>query len=272
MRFLLLYGVFSLIILGANASYGQIIEFQDSLEVDASDLVVDKMGYLYGINGDQIIKYSPQGDSMFLYSNKLLGEIDQVDVTLALRPLVFYQNSNQIIITDNTLSAQLDKTIPLEQLDWQQVTRIASSFNNNKVWLYDQSNFELLLVDRQLKIEQRSGNLLQIINVDSINAQQIKEYQSKVYLNNPKEGIHVFDLFGTYYNTLHVKGASDFELYNDYIISFDKDSINVFHTKSFVSNSLKIPKESINSITLKNDLIYLLKEGIVYRYKIRSEE
>ena len=176
MSLIRLYQLFSLVLcLTANAVFAQELTFLDSIPIDGSKIVVDKMGYMYAVESDRIIKYNPQGDSMFYYSNKLLGEIDQLEVSLALRPLIFYKNSNQIIITDNTLSAQINQTIPLEQLDWQQVTRIASSFNDNKIWLFDQSNFELLLVSRQLNIEQRSGNLLQIINLDSIEIKQIKE-------------------------------------------------------------------------------------------------
>ena len=253
-------------------SYAQSLELQDSLHVDGEQIVVDPMGYFYTIEGDHLIKYSPTGDSMFYYSNKLLGDIDQLDVTLALRPLIFYKNSNQIIITDNTLSEQTDQSIPLEQLNWQQVTRIAASFNNNKVWLYDQSNFELLQVNRQLNIEQRSGNLLQIINIDTIDVRQIKEYQSRLYLNNPKIGIHVFDLFGTYYNTIHLPDVDEFELYDEYIVSFRNDSLSFYNTITFSERMLKIPIENYQDFTLKNNLVYILKAGLLYRFKILPEE
>jgi hypothetical protein len=257
-----------LFLLSQAYAYGQSLTLKDSIEVVGDQIVVDPMGYFYTIKYDQIIKYNPQGDSMFYYSNKLLGQIDQLDVTLALRPLIFYKNSNQIIITDNTLSEQSEQAIPLEQLDWQQVTQIASSFNNNKVWLYDQSNFELLLVDRQLRIEQRSGNLLQIIDTETVYAKQIKEHQSKLYFNNPKNGIHVFDLFGTYYNTIHLTGIDDFELYNNYIVSFKNDSLSFYNTISFTENKIPVPVDSCDDYTLKNDMIYLLKSGVLYRYKI----
>jgi hypothetical protein len=264
-----LYQFFSIVLcLTANAVFAQELTFLDSIPIDGSKIVVDKMGYMYAVESDRIIKYSPQGDSMFYYCNKLLGEIDQLEVSLALRPLIFYKNSNQIIITDNTLSAQINQTIPLEQLDWQQVTRIASSFNDNKVWLFDQSNFELLLVSRQLNIEQRSGNLLQIINLDSIEAKQIKEYQNKIFLNNPKNGIHIFDLFGTYYNTIHLTGLDDFELYNNYIVSFRNDSICFYNTIAFTETTIPTPLSDFVSITLKNELLYILRSGMVYRYKI----
>ncbi len=260
------------LILSVSASElrAQEITFLDSFAVEGSEIVVDKMGYLYSIEIERIIKYSPKGDSMFHYSNKLLGEIDQLDVSLALRPLIFYKSSNQIIVTDNTLSEQIDQTIPLEQLDWQQVTRIASSFNDNKVWLYDQSNFELLLVSRQLEIEQRSGNLLQIIGLDSIQARQIKEYQSKVYLNNPKTGIHVFDVFGTYYNTIHLMGMDDFELYNNFIVAFKNDSIHFYNTILFTEKVIPTPLSDFDSIAVQNALIYILKKGKVYRYRIEE--
>ena len=113
--------------------HAQQFVFLDSIPVVGDNIVVDKMGFMYGVGTDYIVKYNSSGDSLFYFSNKLLGEIDQLEVSIALRPLLFYKNSNQIIVTDNTLSAQLNQSIALEQLDWQQVTRIASSFNNNKI-------------------------------------------------------------------------------------------------------------------------------------------
>ena len=265
-----LHLIFNLVVLLFAPCFlmAQELVLQDSIKVDGEQIVVDQMGYFYLIEHDHLIKYSPQGDSMFYYSNKLLGEIDQLDVTLALRPLIFYKNSNQIIITDNTLSEQTDQAIPLEQLDWQQVTRIAASFNDNKIWLYDQSNFEILLVNRNLTIEQRSGNLIQIINTDTIQAKQLKEHQSKLYLNNPKIGLHVFDLFGTYYNTIHLPEVEEFELYDNYIVSYRKDSISFYNTLTFSEKLISLPIDDIDDFTLKNDLVYLLKSGLLYRFKI----
>ncbi len=236
----------------------------------AERIVADRMGYMYAIEDDHITKYSPEGDSMFYYSNKLLGHIDDLDVTLAMRPLIFYKNTNQVIVTDNTLSPQLDQTISLEQLDWQQVTHIAPSFNNNKLWLYDQANFELLLVNRQLNIEQRSGNLLQIINTDSLQPTQIREHKSKIFLNNPEIGIHVFDLFGTYYNTLHIKRIESFELYENMLISVQADSLCFFDTKLFSEKKIGLPIRDCASIAIKNDLVYCLRNDQLYRYRIKS--
>ena len=247
--------------------HAQQFVFLDSIPVVGDNIVVDKMGFMYGVGTDYIVKYNSSGDSLFYFSNKLLGEIDQLEVSIALRPLLFYKNSNQIIVTDNTLSAQLNQSIALEQLDWQQVTRIASRFNNNKIWLYDQSNFELLLISHQLQIEQRSGNLLQLIGLDTLDVLQVKEYQNKVYINNPKSGIHVFDLFGTYYNTIHLKNLADFELYNNHIVSFKNDSIGFYNMLSFQENKFPLPIKDFGAITLKNDLLYILKSGIIFRYK-----
>ena len=86
MSLIRLYQLFNLVLcLTANVVFAQELTFLDSIPIDGSKIVVDKMGYMYAVESDRIIKYNPQGDSMFYYSNKLLGEIDQLEETEAQR-------------------------------------------------------------------------------------------------------------------------------------------------------------------------------------------
>lgn len=208
---------------------------------------------------------------MFAYSNKLLGEIDAIDLTLPMRPLLFYRNMNQILVTDNTLTPQANQEIALEELNWPQVTLVAASFNNNKLWLYDYANFELLQTNRQLKIEQRSGNLQQLLAFDSLNPIQIKESQNRIYLNDPKIGLLAFDLFGTYYNTIHLKGIEQFDAIDANTLIYQKgDTLGLYNTQLHEEVLVPLPDRFSNSdrVILVRSTIYLVRKDGVYQFKL----
>ena len=57
---------------------------------------IDQYGFIYHINKDNLIKFNLKGVPLYNYSNKLLGNISQLDVSNPLRPLLFYKDRNNI--------------------------------------------------------------------------------------------------------------------------------------------------------------------------------
>ena len=63
------------------------------LEVPKNNQIeIDQYGYFYIIDQDNLIKYDNEGHTLYHYSNKLLGNIDQIDISNPLRPLLFYKD------------------------------------------------------------------------------------------------------------------------------------------------------------------------------------
>ena len=67
---------------------------------------IDQYGFIYHINKDNLVKFSKEGVPLYNYSNKLLGNITQLDISNPLRPLLFYKDQGIILALDNTLSLQ----------------------------------------------------------------------------------------------------------------------------------------------------------------------
>jgi hypothetical protein len=97
---------------------------------------IDQYGFVYHINKDNLIKYSPLGEVIYNYSNKLLGNITQLDISNPLRPLLFYKDQGVILALDNTLSLQKSE-ISLNELELYQTNCISNSNFDNGIWLYD---------------------------------------------------------------------------------------------------------------------------------------
>ena len=93
----------ALLLLGiSNNALSQQSSKYKLLEVPKNNQIeVDQYGYFYIIDQDNLIKYDSEGHTLYHYSNKLLGNIDQIDISNPLRPLLFYKDQGLIIVLDN---------------------------------------------------------------------------------------------------------------------------------------------------------------------------
>ena len=187
----------------------------------ATNFTTDNLGNAYLINGPTIRKFDSHGIFQKEFSNKNFGAVSSADATNALRIVLFYRDFNRVVFLDNTMSQNGDP-VQLEALGFPLATLAASSHDNG-LWIYDQQNFELVRFNRSLQIEQRTGNLSQVLGIDSLQPDFILEKDNRLFLHNPTTGIMIFDIFGTYSKTIPVKGIKTFQVEDDNIIWFAKE-------------------------------------------------
>ena len=169
MKYCRLTILFSLLILTVNLrnTFSQEIN-ESKLEVHNSSHIteIDQYGFIYDIEKDNLIKYDSQGNELYNYSNKLLGEITQIDISNPLRPLLFYKDQGIILALDNTLSQQKSQ-ISLNELGLYQTNCISNSNFDNGIWLYDLDVNEIIKINYFSKVDFKSGNLSVILpNMD----------------------------------------------------------------------------------------------------------
>ena len=147
----------ALLLLGiSNNALSQQSSKYKLLEVPKNNQIeIDQYGYLYIIDQDNLIKYDSEGHTLYHYSNKLLGNIDQIDISNPLRPLLFYKDQGLIIVLDNTLSQQKEP-ISLNELGLYQTSCIANSNFDNGIWLYDIDVNEIIKINHLSEVNYRS--------------------------------------------------------------------------------------------------------------------
>ena len=210
MKFKLTIFLFSLLFV--FSSIGQFkFELVNEFKTTANDFTTDNLNSIFLIENNQVFKLNYKGDTICAYSNKTLGNISFLDVNNTLRPLLFFKENAQIIVTDNTLSAQ-QEPYSLEQLDLYQAQLVATSLVENGVWIYDQELFQLIKINKGFERVYESGNLEQLLQKDSLNPTQILEYREHVYLVSPKHGILVFDIYGSYIKTIPVLNIDEIQV------------------------------------------------------------
>ena|ERR1700741_1565298 len=220
----------------------------------ASDFfTTDNIGNIYTVKGDEIRKYNPNGELLKIYSNKKLGKITSVDASNALRVLVFYKDFARIVLLDSQLSEN-GEGISLEQLNLEQSDLSCTSFNNG-LWLYNRQNAELVRVDEGMNKVVNTGNLNRLLSTE-LHPNYLMEYNGYVYLNNPADGILVFDIYGTYYKTIPLKNLRAFQLNEEEIYFYENKQLKAYQTKLLNEYTMPVPDTSISNARVDKGRFY----------------
>lgn len=218
-----------------------------------SKAVVDALGNMYVIHGDEIKKYNPSGVFLKTFSNKRYGRIEDMDVSNPLKILVYYRDFQQVLFLDNQLSPATE-VISLEKAGYEQASLVCSSLNNS-FWLYDKQNNELMRFDAELRPLVKTGNLKRILDLD-IQPNYMRESGNYLYLNCPKEGILVFDIYGTFYKTIPIKNLKEFTIINGNIFYYENFVLKEYQAQTFNTIEKPFPDPLLKTVYWKNDRYY----------------
>lgn len=228
----------------------------------------DELGYVYALQGDELVLFDAKGRSWLRNSVKTLGRIGTIDAFYSLKPMVHAPEQGQLAVLDNTLAVQGD-VINLPRVGFPQAVLACMSVQNG-FWLFDQREMALLRVDGQLRPLANTGRLDQLLGF-AIAPTRMLEHESRLYVMDPRNGIHVFDLFGTWMRTIPITGASSFMVRGQTLWSFADGTLSVYDMRSFTQQPVALPADAggpIRDARVDRGCIYLLTErGISVRPK-----
>lgn len=237
----------------------------DSIDATADFIEIDNLNNLYLIDKSEIKKYNDKGELLFRYSDKQLGNIGSVDVSYPMRPLLVYPDLNYMVILDNTLSSNRGK---INLLDYNiGLGLLACSSVQNHFWIYDAMQFALIRTDENFKQVNATGNLSQILAID-FSPTRMVEFANKLYINNPKTGILIFDIFGTYIKTIPITDIRDFQIFENELIYLKNNELIRYNTLLFETKEVELPyicrdaqlqKEQV--VLLTDQKIFILKNS-----------
>lgn len=227
-------------------------------------MTTDRQGNVYLVKGNELSKYTKAGKLLYKYSNKNLGNIDFVDASNLLRLLLFYKNFSQVVFLDNTLSSSADP-ISLDRIEFQQTQLVCSSYNNG-IWIYNQQNLELVRLNQTFEKTQQTGNLSMLLNTNLL-PDNLMEYDNKVYLNNPSDGIMVFDIYGTYYKTIHVKNVQCFQPNAGWVYYMVDNKVKAYNLKTIDETEFTMPVEKFKKFRLELDVLVIQTDDAILIYQ-----
>lgn len=225
---------------------------------------VDNLGNAYLVMGNEVVRFTKDGERNLTFSDKTLGNISSLDVSQPLKLLLFYRELSQVAFLDNKLSIR-GEPVALDRLGYEQAGLACSAFDNG-MWVYDQLSFELIRLDRNLQEIYRSGNINQLVR-QVIRPNFAVESNNWVYLNDPKHGILVFDSFGTYYKTIPIKNLDHFQITDPYLFFNRGEGLESFHLKRLEYGKVELPELEFKQFGVSKDRLIFLTDKAVHFYR-----
>jgi hypothetical protein len=189
------------VLLISSSFFGQITtnEWKEMRSVSTESVScwnVDAFNQLFVANQSTLIKYSTDGTILYKISDKSLGEIQQIIPVTPLKILLFSEMQQRICFVDNTLTL-VDACIDLSDYEIEYASHIARSGRGDKLWVFDQINSRILLIDlnQKGKIIQEIRNTKGLIEIEQLI--EMIEFDSKLYLLDNSKKLTVFDLYGS---------------------------------------------------------------------------
>jgi len=234
-------------------------DFSKAFELKESfDLMYrDNLDNLYLVEDYTIKKFDSKGNLMFTYSDNYLGKISSLSIGEGLKVLVYYQNNAQMVVLDNSLS-QLSPPVTLNYYNLGTVSLLCAS-SQNRYWFYDPLQGALIRTTNTFTEVFNSGNLNQLFAFE-LRPNLMTEWGNTLYLNDPNEGILVFDIFGTYKKTIPLKGLTNFQVSENGIFFMEDNAFFFYDFNSFLVQEVNLPESNAVKALISNKMLYLQTE------------
>jgi hypothetical protein len=240
-----------------------LLQIQDSpplIPGDFDSFAADELRNIYVLKGDELKLYRPDGELWIRNSLKTMGAITTMDVFYSLKPMLYSEQMQQVLVLDNTLSVQGD-VISLNRRGFAQASLVAVSVQNH-FWVFDKLEMELTRVDRQWNRTATSGRLDQLLGITP-EPIEIVEFDNWVYVNDPKNGVLVFDLFGTYSKTIPIMNASNIQVRKNTIYYLKDSALWRYDRVHFRMDQVMTTPTGLLDFSIgKERILYLTEQGI----------
>ncbi len=222
---------------------------------------VNNIGELYIINtSNQLKKIDDKGDSAGVFNMVTrYGRLTYVEAQNPWRIILFYKNFLTIVLLDKYLN--LLTNINLRKQNIFSVSAVTSSYDNN-IWLYDAQENKLKKIDDAGKILMETVDFRRIL--DPVPSPvQIKDNDAFVYLYDPKNGLYIFDYYGSFKNKLSFLNWKDFTVLGNTLYGFDNNFFYIYELRSLNLKKYTLPLtfKKYTDLKVGKNRLYLLKNN-----------
>ncbi|WP_425639992.1 hypothetical protein ACPUEN_09365 [Algoriphagus yeomjeoni] len=166
------------------------------------------------ISGD-IYLFSADGKQVNLFSPARQGRLNQLEAAWTVNIFSFSSDLQEYRILDRFLNPLAEKGFFLADIN---LAKAATLGNNNMVWVWDESDLNLKLLDfrRNQIIQSQPLNL--ILESNDLSVTEIREFKNRLFMNVPQTGVFIFDNQGNLMRKIQVKGINKLCYYNEHLL------------------------------------------------------
>jgi len=207
-----------------------------------SVFAVDQYNNLYYTYEQVLYKIDSTGKERFKQSIKNWSDISFIDARNPMKIMLFSEDQQLVEYLDNTLAKQQD-IIDLTGEGFSFATKVVTSAQPDKIWVFDSDNSRIVLYTRQVAQQQRIDNIFGLLNAKMI--LQMLEYNSQLYLVDPTKGIFVLDRYGTMLDFISLEKVRLIQIENDILYYLVGDDLFFMHLKDKFTEKITLPLTGI---------------------------
>ncbi len=233
----------------------------------ATFITTDKLLNVFVITErGELVKYTPEGEEKFRYNNFSLGNPTLADATNPFQILLYYPEFQTIVTLDNTLN----EAARYELFDLQANDVQALCFaNDGNLWLYDPVTFTLKKIDRNGEILLES-EIFTFLFDELPQPNFIVERANQIYLNDPAQGVFVFDVYAAFEELIELKDLTAFQILDRKIVYQREGNLEVFSPQMLMKDSRALPKsENVQYVHIQKNYLFLADKNNVHFFQIR---
>lgn len=232
-----------------------------------SFFTVDNLNNIYYTKGQSLVKVDSVFTPKFKQSIKSLGDSRQLAAVNSMKLVHFSWQQQTLCFFDNTLT-QSEDCIDLFELGLNNVTQIASSQRPNRLWVYDEVNSILTLLNTDdVTASVQLVNLSGILEIDS--CARIMERNNKLFLLDPTNGIFIFDQFGSLLERVEEKGVKAIEVHKKSLLFLKEKELVAYDLQSGEQFNMDLPVDNVSALTVRDNFFYLRSGQIVHKFRLQ---
>jgi len=231
----------------------------------------DILENVYVVHNRMITKYDSAGVKKFSQSIKSIGQVKEIMPINTMKLVLFSEDQQVLCLLDNTLTMS-ENLIDLSEYGIVSASLATTSSQSDKIWILDQLNSRLLLLDLSGKIQfQEVRNLKGILDIKEINS--MFETDNHLFLFGSGK-VYEFDMYGTLLNdmelgnaivdTVHCipEGKRVYCALKDELIGQDLDGAN--------KKGIKMPVNQVFEFKKVSDIYYFRTADKILKYAFKN--
>jgi hypothetical protein len=234
---------------------------------------VDIFGNVYFTKGRVLQKFDSLGVLKFSQSIKSVGNIKDIMPVNTMKLVLFSEEQQVLCLLDNTLTMS-ENYIELSDFKIGIASLAAVSSQPDKIWLLDQLNSRLLLLDLSGKMQyQEVRNLNGVLNLSDITS--LNESEGHLYLMS-NQTLYEFDVYGSLINELtftynSLKTVAALPFYGK-IFWFTSEAMIVKNFDEGKEMIINLPITGIISFKKSGEYYYFKTADKILKYSLESHE
>ncbi|HPE40575.1 MAG TPA: hypothetical protein PLI77_05735 [Bacteroidales bacterium] len=209
-------------------------------------LELDSYQNIYTVDQNSTLsKLNLKGEIIATFGFAKYGTLSSIHVLNPSKMMLFYKDAGIILFLNDQLTP-ITQPFILFNNNYQNIS-LATFSNQNQIYLYDQINMKLFVLDFFMR--EISQNQLNFINFNP--SKMFSIYDKGIIMQDEENGVLFFDSFGTYQKQIPLRSTTEFQWMDNKICFFDKGLWNEYDVQKLDWIQYDITKLIFNSIELE---------------------